>query len=101
MIIKPGMRLRSAADTTEVVVVRAPAHDTDLRCGGHPMLTADRPAEPQEVVAGQSAGTVVGKRYTDEAATLELLCVKAGAGSLSIGSETLTIKDMKVLPASD
>ena len=41
MELKPGVRLRSATDTTEVIVVRAPGEPVDLRCGGHPMAPAD------------------------------------------------------------
>ena len=37
MELKPGQRLASAVCDTEVVVVKAPAADVDLRCGGHPM----------------------------------------------------------------
>ena len=39
--LKAGMRLRSATDACEVVVVKAPADPVDLRCGGHPFLAAD------------------------------------------------------------
>ena len=42
MPYKPGTKLRSVADTTEVVVIRAPAQDVDLRCGGHPMTAGAR-----------------------------------------------------------
>ena len=34
MDLKPGTRLASAVCETEVVVVKAPAADVDLRCGG-------------------------------------------------------------------
>ena len=34
---------------------------------------------------GFNAGTLVGKRYTDEGETIELLVTKPGDGSLSIG----------------
>jgi len=34
MQLKPGTRLCSVVDSTELIVVRAPAHDVDLRCGG-------------------------------------------------------------------
>jgi hypothetical protein len=35
------------------------------------------------------------------AGTVELLCVKAGQGSLSIAGVRLKIKDAKTLPSSD
>ena len=37
MELKPGTRLKSAVDTTEVVVVRPGSGDVDVRCGGVPM----------------------------------------------------------------
>jgi len=37
----------------------------------------------------------------DEAGTVELLCVKAGKGSLAIGGVALQTKDAKPLPSSD
>ncbi|MDQ1449658.1 MAG: hypothetical protein QOC79_2629, partial [Actinomycetota bacterium] len=45
--------------------------------------------------------TVLGKRYTDERQSLELLCTKAGRGSLSVGAEPLVLSGAKPLPASD
>lgn len=101
MPYKPGAKLRSVADTTEVVVIRAPAQDVDLRCGGHPM-TADgagsdlRPLDPDF-----ATGSQLGKRYVNEAGNVELLCTKGGAGALSVGSDVLTTKSAKPLPASD
>ena len=43
----------------------------------------------------------IGKRYGDEDLGIELLCTKAGEGSLSIGDERLHLKDAKPLPSSD
>ena len=34
MKLKPGTRLRSQVDGTEVIVVRSPADDLDVACGG-------------------------------------------------------------------
>ena len=100
--IKPGARFRSAVCDTEVIVIKAPGEQLDLRCGGHPMLPAgsDRP-DGVSAEAGFDGGTLMGKRYTDEAGTLELLCTKAGASSLSIGEVVLNVKDAKPLPSSD
>jgi hypothetical protein len=50
--------------------------------------------------AALSDGTLMGKRYVDEAGA-EVLVTKAGAGTLSIGTTPLTIKEAKPLPASD
>ncbi|MET0147428.1 MAG: hypothetical protein ABW328_21990 [Ilumatobacteraceae bacterium] len=102
MELKPGARLRSAADETEIIVVKAPGGDVDLRCGGHPVV-AHGDARPDGLSpdADHAGGTQIGKRYTDPAATLEVLCTKAGGGALSIGSEPLVLKDAKPLPSSD
>jgi hypothetical protein len=102
MELKVGARLRSVADATEVVVVKAPAGDVDLRCGGYPMVplgTGD--PEPTGVAEGFADGTLVGKRYADEEAGIEVLCTKAGAGSLCLGIDPLPVKGAKPLPSSD
>jgi len=102
MQVKAGSRLKSAACETEVIVVRAPAGDVDLRCGGAPLvdISADRP-DGVAVDPAHSAGTLLGKRYADEDLGIEVLCTKAGSGSLSIGNEPLGVKQAKPLPASD
>jgi hypothetical protein len=102
MELKPGSRLRSASDTTEVVVIRTPGDPVDLRCGGHPMraIEADE-SDPAPVEAGFDGGALLGKRYCDEEVGLEVLCTKAGAASLSVGAALLAVKGAKPLPASD
>jgi len=102
MQVKAGSRLKSAACESEVIVVRAPAGDVDLRCGGAPLVDigADRPSGVA-VDPAHSAGTLLGKRYADEDLGIEVLCTKAGSGSLSIGNEPLGVKQAKPLPASD
>ena len=102
MKLGPGSRLRSTVCETEVIVVRPPADEVDLRCGGQPMvpLGEDAPAG-SAIEAGFGEGTALGKRYTDGSGDLELLCTKAGAGSLSVGSELLGLKEAKPLPSSD
>ncbi|MEZ5502338.1 MAG: hypothetical protein R3E50_06655 [Halioglobus sp.] len=86
---QPGTRLRSAVCTTEVVVIAAPAAEIALTCGGAPLLaegeTAAAGAEPDAAAAG---GTLLGKRYTNEAGTLELLCVKPGKAGRSQGGRS-------------
>ena len=47
-----------------------------------------------------SDGNLMGKRYVDETGA-EVLVTKAGAGTLSVGSTPLTVKEAKPLPASD
>ncbi len=51
--------------------------------------------------AGASGGTLLGKRYVNEAGDLEVLCVKPGEGSLGSGDALLTLKEAKPLPSSD
>ena len=101
MELKAGTRLRSATDTTEVVVVKAPGEAIDLRCGGQPLVAIDADVTPAGPAAGFDAGTQLGKRYADEALGLELLCTKAGEGSISVGDTILEVKGAKPLPASD
>ena len=64
--LKAGTRLRSATDTTEVVVVKAPGEPVDLRCGGHPFVAIDAEVTPEGIEAGFDGGTQLGKRYADE-----------------------------------
>jgi hypothetical protein len=102
MELKSGARLRSQVDATEVVVVRAGPGDADIACGGHPMV--EPTATPQDgltVAAGLDGGTLLGKRYTDEAGEVELLVTKPGQGSLTLGGAPLELKSAKPLPASD
>jgi len=99
--LKPGTRLRSAACEAEVVVVKAPAGAVELRAGGHPMVPLGEDGPTGLAADGGGEGVLLGKRYTDEAGTIELLCTKAGTSSLSIGDEPLGLKDAKPLPSSD
>jgi hypothetical protein len=100
--LRPGLRLRSTACDTEVIVVRPGSDPVDLRCGGAPM-TAEAGSEPKaDLDPRHSAGSLLGKRYTTpEQAGLEVLVVKPGAGSLSDGDTPLVFKEAKPLPASD
>jgi hypothetical protein len=100
--IKPGARFRSSVCDVEVIVIKAPASEVDLRCGGHQMLAvgAERP-DGTAPEAGFDTGTQLGKRYTDETGDLEVLCTKGGASSLSVGDVVLALKDAKPLPSSD
>ncbi len=99
--LKPGSRLKSAVCTTEAIVVKAPAADIDVRCGGVPMIAPDGASDGGSVSADHSAGSLLGKRYVDADESVELLCTKAGEGSLSVGDVSLGLKEAKPLPASD
>jgi len=96
--MKAGTKLKSAVCDTEVMVIRAA--NTVVDCGGVPMAE-ERPAERKPVNPAFAEGTKIGKRYVDDAGTIELLCVKPGQGSLSIAGVALKLKDAKPLPASD
>jgi hypothetical protein len=102
MELKAGARLKGAADDTEVIVVRAPKEEVELGCGGHPMipLADERPAGV-ELDPTLSGGTQLGKRFADEAKGLEVLCTKAGQGTLTVDGVPLGAKEAKPLPASD
>lgn len=98
--LRPGVRLRSAVCTTEVVVVRPAA--VELRCGGQPMvLVGDSPPASPGPDLAHAAGTQLGKRYADPGSSLEVLCTKGGEGSLALGDTPLLQKDAKPLPSSD
>ena len=96
--MKPGTRLKSAVCDTEVMVIRG--GDGLLECGGAPMAE-ERPDAGGDPAADFAEGTLMGKRYVDEAGTVELLCVKPGKGSLSLDGTALKTKDAKTLPSSD
>ena len=101
-VLKPGLKLKSAVCDTQLIVIRAPAGDIDLRCGGAAMLAGDAAApEGATLAPDQAGGMLVGKRYTDAEEKIELLCTKGGKGSLSVGAEALDVKQAKALPSSD
>lgn len=100
--VKPGARFRSAVCEAEVVVVKAPAGELDLRIGGRPVVPVGTdPGEALDVVSGFDGGVLLGKRYADEAGGVELLATKAGTGSPSVGEDLLEVKGAKPLPSSD
>jgi hypothetical protein len=102
MNLTAGARMRSTVDPTEVIVVKAPAADVDLRCGGQPVAPiGEEPVEGSTIDAAHQHGTQLGKRYADPDTGLEVLCTKGGDASLSLGDEPLPIKDAKALPSSD
>lgn len=101
MQLKVGTRMRSTTCSTEVIVVRAVNEEVELRCGGRPMIPIDGVGEPGPLDPAHASGSLLGKRYTDAADTVEVLVTKAGDGSLSLGADVLTVKDAKRLPSSD
>ena len=88
----PGVRLRSAVCSCEIVVVSAPGNSVDLRCGGHPLVALDtKVGKLQNIQADFDGGSLRGKRYSNEAIGIEVLCTTAGKGSISVGTTVLTI----------
>jgi hypothetical protein len=100
-MIKNGTRLQSQVCGTQVIVVRTADSLDDLRAGGVPMvpigaaISGDATLDP-----AFSDGNVMGKRYVDEIGA-EVLVTKSGAGTLSVGTIALSLKEAKPLPASD
>jgi len=83
-------------------VVKAPADDVEIGCGGAPMLAEGESAEGSPTLdpsLGDAA--LLGKRYADEELGLELLCTKAGEGALTVDGRVLLQKGAKPLPSSD
>jgi hypothetical protein len=101
MQLKPGTRLESQTCDAQVIVVRAPATDVDLRCGGEPLVAIGAGKDKHPISADHEAGTLMGKRYIEDEVGIEVLCTKPGKGSLSIGDVDLLTKDAKPLPSSD
>lgn len=100
-MIKNGTRLQSQVCDTQVIVVKAADSLDDLRCGGAPMAAVGTDESNDAVLDPDFAqGTTMGKRYVDDGSA-EVLVTKAGAGSLSVGTTPLAIKEAKPLPASD
>ena len=98
---RAGQQLVSAVDSTAVIVIRAPEAEGTLTCGGVAMADPGQPvpaAEPDPALMG---GTQIGKRYVDEADTIQVLCTKAGNGTLALDGRPLVLQAAKPLPASD
>ncbi|MEE4023412.1 hypothetical protein V1Y59_10015 [Gordonia sp. PKS22-38] len=94
----PGQSLFSTIDSTTVVVIRWGDSELDLTCGGSPMVDTDPKIAPS---GPMGAATALGKRYTTEDGSVELLCTKPGDGELAVGGVALGIKSATPLPASD
>jgi hypothetical protein len=98
-----GQTLTSTIDATTVVVIRWPDTDLELTCGGALMVDPKGPDAGATGTGdpGQTAGTQLGKRYASEELGVELLCTKAGTGTLAVSGTPLPLKAAKPLPASD
>lgn len=98
MRLTPGLKLRSAASTAQLIVIRAPGDEVEVTCAGAPLSTDD----PGEVPpAGDGEQLLVGKRYGDADDTIELLCTAPGAGPLAVDGRPMAEQAAKALPSSD
>jgi len=99
--IKVGARLKSNVCDTEVMIIACADTSASISCGGWPMLDAIATKTNGTPDPAHAAGTLLGKRYVNSTGKIELLCVKAGKGSLAVNGEALVLKDAKPLPSSD
>lgn len=98
--LKAGGRYKSAVCDTQVMVIKAPAGEHMLACGG-PAMVGPTVASEGECDAALAGGTLIGKRYVNADESLELLCTKGGKGTLVFNAAPLEIKQAKQLPSSD
>jgi hypothetical protein len=100
--LKPGLRLKSAVCSTEIMVIRAPALDALLACGGAEMLGMTETATAGSAIdPAHAGGTLIGKRYVDALDRVEVLSTRGGDGSLALDGVSMTVKQAKALPSSD
>ena len=64
-------------------------------------LDAERPQGGHQDLDTGAEGSLLGKRYEDETAGVEVLCTKPGPGALACDGRALTLKSAKPLPSSD
>jgi hypothetical protein len=98
--IKAGAKLKSAVCETQVMIIKWPAGPHALSCGGAPMTLAAETGDGA-LDRAKAEGSHVGWRYINADASLELLCVKSGVGTLYLDEVELTRKQAKALPSSD
>lgn len=97
--LKPGARFRSVVCSTEVIVVRG-VGNVELGCGGAPMVPARSDARVGSPAPDPAPGTLLGKRYLGPDQSVEVLCTRAGDGSLTLDGVCLVVKEVRPLPAS-
>lgn len=97
MELRPGLKVKSMVSEAEFIVVRGTG-EGDLQSGGEP-VTEDIAAVPSgATVEGE---VLLGKRYSDESGSVEIMCVKAGAGTLTLDGAALQVRPPRSLPSSD
>ena len=100
-MIKPGSRWKSRVCTAEAVLIRPPKTEGLPQCGGIDMVPVGEEAAPADMQPGLDQGCVVGRRYRSETTGVEMLCTKAGEGSLGFAGAALDAVEAKKLPSSD
>lgn len=98
MQLKPGLKLKAAGTTAEFIVISGPQGEVDLTCAGAPLSIDGTGAAG---VAAAEAELFIGKRYSDDQGTIELLCTNSGPGPLVLDGRPLGAKAAKALPSSD
>jgi hypothetical protein len=99
-VLKSGAKLKSVTCEVQVMIIRGPPGEHELSCGGAPM-TGPADEGSAALDADKAEGTAMGRRYVNGDETLELLCVKGGAGTLYLDGVKLEPKQAKALPSSD
>lgn len=99
--LKAGTKLKSAVCDTQIMVIKAPAGEHELRCGGAEMLIATATASGATLDAAHTGESLIGKRYVNADESVELLCTKGGKGVLWLANAPMEIKQAKQLPSSD
>ena len=102
MTLKAGARFKSAVCDTQVMVIKAPAGEFALACGGAAMIAPTAAAPAGVALDGaHAAESLIGKRYVNADESVELLCTKGGKGSLALNGTAMEVKQAKQLPSSD
>jgi len=98
--LKAGARFKSAVCDTQVMVIKAPAGEHTLQCGGADVVA---PAVAGSGTLDTTLGgeTLIGKRYVNADESVELLCTKGGQGALVLNGTLMEVKQAKQLPSSD
>lgn len=99
--LKPGSRVYSAVSSVEMIAVRAPTEPVEITIGGAPVSLEPVEGARDAGAAELDRSAHVGKRYVDQAGTIELLCTKPGEGLPALNGEVLMVKEAKPLPSSD
>lgn len=87
-MLRAGTRLKSQADSTELLVVRAPGKSVAVHCGGRPMVEQTPSGATDSVADGAESGNF-GLRLQTVDQQLEVLVIKGGSGELTVDASPL------------